>query len=89
MKQTPKLKTVTRSVKHVFTVDEIAQKNVDYRNADKSVASLEAEFASVIQPASEGLKKCRRCFADSPQKHRPADVEVRESREEWDKQPND
>ncbi len=47
MKQTPKLKTVTRSVKHVFTVDEIAQKNVDYRNADKSVASLEAEFASV------------------------------------------
>lgn len=47
MKQTPKLKIVVRSVKHVFTTDEIAQKNVDYRNSDKTVAALCSEADSI------------------------------------------
>lgn len=43
MKQTTKLKVTTRVVKHSFTADEVAQKNVDYHNMEKAVASIKAE----------------------------------------------
>lgn len=42
-----KPKTEIRAVKHVFTAEEIAEMNVRYRMADKTVHSLETEQDSV------------------------------------------
>ena len=43
----PKLKIVKRSVKHTFTPEEIANLNVDFRQAFANLRSVEAEFDSV------------------------------------------
>lgn len=43
----PKLKIVKRSVKHTFTPEETAAKNLDFRQAYDSVKAVEAEFDSI------------------------------------------
>ena len=43
----PALPVVKKSVKHIFTIPEIAQLNVDFRLADKTVHSIETEFDSI------------------------------------------
>ena len=43
----PKLKIVKRSVKHVFSTEEIAQLNTEFRQSFANLKSVEAEFDSV------------------------------------------